>query len=121
MNHLLKYVKIYDFPYYDDKLKLFKLFGEEWRSMNGKSFVGPCVEIVKKSKEFDPDFEKGKFHMVTAARLENQKAHLRALPVFLKLHNEGYDFCWHILGNGVLENDIKTFIEKYYREDQLVL
>ena len=49
MNHLLKYVKIYDFPYYDDKLKLFKLFGEEWRSMNGKSFVGPCVEIVKKS------------------------------------------------------------------------
>lgn len=78
-------------------------------------------EIVKKSKELDCGFDNTTFNLVTAARLENQKAHLRALPVFLKLHNEGYSFCWHILGNGILESDMKKFIKENKMEKYVIM
>ncbi len=67
--------------------------------------------IDKKADEFMPNFDKGVINIVTAARLANEKAHLRFLPVLLRLHNEGYKFNYHILGNGILENEIKSYIE----------
>lgn len=76
--------------------------------------------ILERSKEFKVDFE-DKFNLTMISRLENQKAHLRFLPIVKRLHDEGFDFHLNIVGDGILRPDIEKFIAENDMKDYVVL
>ena len=67
--------------------------------------------ILKQSENKDKLYHDG-FNMVMVSRLENQKAHMRFLPIVKKLHDEGLEFNLNIVGNGILKDEIVNYINK---------
>lgn len=49
-------------------------------------------------------------NLVMVSRLENQKAHLRFLPIVKKLHDEGFKFVLNLVGDGVLRDQINEYL-----------
>jgi len=74
-------------------------------------------EIIVKSKEKIIDFEEDKINLVHVARLSFEKGHLRFLKVLQKLKNDGYNFCYHIVGDGDEREKIIESINKYELND----
>lgn len=69
-------------------------------------------KIMQHSSDFTVNYPKT-FNIITVARLsDDEKAFFRSLKIFKQLKDEGYDFNWHIVGDGVdkvkMENYIKT-------------
>jgi len=52
------------------------------------------------------------FNMVMVSRLENQKAHMRFMPIVKKLADEGHKFKLNIIGDGILRPDIENYIQE---------
>lgn len=48
--------------------------------------------------------------LLSVGRMTSQKAYLRFLDVLGKLHKEGYDFQWYVLGDGIEKKKIETQI-----------
>ncbi len=48
--------------------------------------------------------------LLSVGRMTSQKAYLRFLDVLGKLHKEGYDFQWYVLGDGIEKKKIETKI-----------
>ena len=46
------------------------------------------------------------------SRLEKEKAHLRFLPIIKKLHNEGFAFNLHIVGDGSFKHEIEAYLDE---------
>jgi len=76
--------------------------------------------ICEESKGYDVDFGSG-VNFVTIARLSKEKAHLRSLKIFKELHDEGYIFKWHIIGDGPFKNKIKKYIKRKKMEDYVFM
>lgn len=76
--------------------------------------------ILKLSKQFDVEYKKG-FNLVSVSRLSNEKAHLRSLKILKRLHDEGYNFVWNIVGDGEKELAIKSFIAENNMQDYIVM
>ena len=55
------------------------------------------------------------------SRLENQKAHLRFLPIVKKLHDEGFKFVLNIVGDGILREQIVDFINNNDMSEYVIL
>lgn len=70
--------------------------------------------IKNGAEEFTVEYGKD-VNIVSVSRLSEEKAHLRSLQVFNKLHNEGYRFHWHIVGDG----DTRPLIEKYIQDNKM--
>ena len=68
--------------------------------------------IIKKSNEYIEPFIGGKINILSVSRLSEEKGLLRSLKVLKKLHNNGLDFIWHIVGDGPLMMKISIFIKK---------
>lgn len=66
--------------------------------------------INKKSKEFEIKYDQQTMNIISVSRLSKEKAYLRSLKVFKKIHDEGYKFIWHILGDGDQRKKIEKFI-----------
>ena len=73
-------------------------------------------EIVKKSKEHDIDLGAG-FNIVSVSRLSEEKAHVRTLGVLKRLKEEGFKFCWNVVGDGPTREKIESKIKEYALED----
>lgn len=58
---------------------------------------------------------------VSVARLSEEKGFFRCMDAFVKLHREGYDVGWHIVGGGPLEKALREKIAEYGAEDYIVL
>lgn len=79
-------------------------------------------KIKKLSYEFDIEYPQT-FNIVTVARLcEGEKGFTRSLKVFKKLHEEGYNFCWNIIGDGgdrwlveefISNNNMSEYVKLY--------
>lgn len=78
-------------------------------------------EIKEMSKEREVELPKGILNIVSASRLTGVKAIPRSLSVFKRLKDEGYKFCWHILGEGEQRAEIETFIKENEMQDFVVL
>ena len=67
--------------------------------------------ILNKSISNEKVYE-DEFNMVMVSRLENQKAHMRFLPIVKKLADEGHKFKLNIIGDGILRPDIENYIQE---------
>ena len=76
---------------------------------------------MKKASEFNVDFNKKDFNIVTAARIGVEKGQLRMLEVMKKLHDENFDFVWHLVGDGPYEELVKKFIAENKMEKYIIL
>lgn len=74
-------------------------------------------EIINKSKEHEINFDKSKFNIISVSRLSEEKAHIRSLKVMKRLKDEGFDFNWHILGDGAERENIEKCIKENKLED----
>ena len=72
------------------------------------------TKIKNRAEEFNIEYP-NEFNIVSVSRLSKEKAYLRSLKVFLKLHNAGHNFHWHIVGDG----DERLAIEEYIKLNQM--
>ena len=68
-------------------------------------------EIVKLSNEYEVEYPKDLINLVSVSRLCEVKAYSRTLKQIIKLKSEGFKFCWHIIGDGELRDDLETFVK----------
>ena len=59
------------------------------------------------------EYDKSVLNIVTVARISKEKGHLRALDALFKLKEEGAKFCWHIVGDGDMEAEMKKRVSEY--------
>ena len=76
-------------------------------------------EVKRLAQEEPVTYDKTTF--VTVARLSQEKGLLRCVPIFARLRDEGYDFCWHIVGGGPLKNALLEQIRQYGMEERIIL
>ena len=69
-------------------------------------------EVKLKADEFAVSYPKECLNIVSVSRLSEEKGHLRSLKVFKRLHDEGYKFCWHIVGDGDQRSLVEEFIKQ---------
>lgn len=78
-------------------------------------------EIKTLSRETEITFEREKVNIVSASRLTELKGIIRSLKVFKKLKEEGFNFYWHILGDGEQRSEIEQYIKENELEDNVKL
>lgn len=79
-------------------------------------------DIIKsRALEEEIVFDKSKINLIMVSRLENQKAHLRFLPIVKKIHDEGYKFNLHIIGDGILRPNIEEYIKANDMKEYVLL
>ncbi len=69
------------------------------------------VEKIKElSTQFEVDYPTT-FNLVSVSRIVDAvKGYTRSLKVLKKLHEEGYDFVWHIIGDGIDKRNVENYI-----------
>ncbi len=67
------------------------------------------------------DLVENKINLLTVARFSEEKAHLRTLRVLKKLHEEGFEFLYHIVGDGPEKGKIQQFVEENKLKDAVKL
>ena len=79
-----------------------------------------CEEILGLAQEFNVEYAKGK-NFITVARLSEEKAHLRTLNALKRIKDEGLQFTWHLVGEGVKRKDIEEFIKTNNMNEYVIL
>ena len=59
--------------------------------------------------------------LLSVGRMTEQKKYLRFIEILRRLHKEGYEFQWHILGLGIQEKLIRNKIDEYALQDVVFL
>ena len=67
-------------------------------------------DIIIKQAESDKNLYDDTVNLVTVSRLSAEKAHLRLLPILKRLHEEGFKFTLNIVGDGILKEEIKEYL-----------
>ncbi len=76
-------------------------------------------DIINRSLESTVTYSKDT--VVTVARLSEEKGLLRCVPIISKLHDEGYDFEWHIVGGGYLFDELSACIKLNKAEEYIFM
>lgn len=76
-------------------------------------------DIILEQAKSDQNLYNKTFNLVTVSRLSAEKAHLRLLPVLKKLHDEGFEFNLNIVGDGILRDEIQSYIETNKMNDYI--
>lgn len=119
----LKYYKGMDKVYF-----VSKSCENKFNSLYPKSKVNTDVlynvidtqEILKNAEAYTVEYP-NVFNIVSVSRLSEEKAHLRTLSVLKSLHDEGLDFCWHVVGEGPMRSKIEEFIANNNMSDYIKL
>lgn len=79
-------------------------------------------EIIHKAEEMtDIEWDLSKVQLVSVGRLEYQKGFDIGAQVAKILRDRGYDFCWHVYGQGIMEEEIRQYIKENNLEKCYVL
>jgi len=78
-----------------------------------------CNEIEQLAAQDPLIYTKKTF--ISVARLSEEKGILRCIPIFNKLKNDGFDFEWHIVGDGSLKKVIEEEIARYCLEQNIFM
>ncbi|MBE7034532.1 MAG: glycosyltransferase [Ruminococcaceae bacterium] len=78
-----------------------------------------CDEIAGLAEESPVCYQRPAF--VTVARLSNEKGIMRCIPLFDRLKREGFNFEWHIVGDGPIRHQIETEIDRYGLAEDIIL
>ena len=70
-------------------------------------------DIIEKSKQIKVKYSKDIINFITVSRLAPEKAFERTLLALKNLKDEGFKFCWHILGDGDLKKSLEGLIDSY--------
>lgn len=76
--------------------------------------------ILEKSKETFV-YETKKPILLSVGRMTAPKRYLRFLNILKKLRDNGFEFSWHILGDGIQREEIESKIKKYNLEGYVFL
>lgn len=68
-------------------------------------------EKIKSMSKGDKVFYDDEFNILSVGRLVEAKGYERAIDVFHKLKQEGYDFRWSIIGEGILREKLEEKIK----------
>lgn len=68
---------------------------------------------IREMAGVDPVVYTSDITFVTVARLSEEKGLLRCVPIFARLHQEGHNVRWHIVGNGPVRESLKEAITEY--------
>lgn len=78
--------------------------------------------IKKMSEDFYPrEYNRDDIKILSIGRLNHQKGFDIAIESAKYLYERGYRFKWYIIGDGILENDLKNLIEKNNMQDNVFL
>ena len=77
-------------------------------------------EIKELSNKKVDEFDSG-LNFVSVARVAPMKAQLRTIEVIHKLSDEGYDFRWHVIGDGPDFEKLKNYVLKNGLNKKVVL
>ncbi len=78
--------------------------------------------IVNKSTERIPEtFDRGRISIVTVGRLEYEKGIDIAVKAARILLDKGYDFKWHVFGDGIQKDDIQNMIQNLKLTEYFIL
>lgn len=68
-------------------------------------------------------YNKNKINFITVARLGVEKGHIRTLEILYELKKQGYEFVWHVVGDGheQIRASMQSLIEKYDLTDVVIL
>lgn len=78
-------------------------------------------QILSKSETEEQMFDENKFNIVSVSRLSEEKAYFRTLKVLHKIHKNGYQFHYHIIGGGKLQKDIEEYVVKHKMKDYVTI
>ena len=67
------------------------------------------------------EYDRSVLNILTVARVSNEKGHLRTLDVLYRLKEDGYKFCWHVIGDGEDLGKLKEKIEEYNLSRNVIL
>jgi len=76
--------------------------------------------ILEKSKEYY-GFPGVRPALLSVGRMTPPKKYLRFLEVLAKLRDEGFEFSWHVLGEGIQRQEIESKIRNLHLEDRVYL
>lgn len=77
-------------------------------------------EILRKGSE-PYVFEGLRPALLSVGRMTEQKKYLRFLDVLARLRDEGFEFSWHVLGDGIQRPEIEEKIRTLGLQDRVVL
>lgn len=78
-------------------------------------------EIKKLSNETKISYDSDCINIISASRLTEVKGFMRSLKAFKKLKDEGFDFCWNIIGEGEQRKEIEKYISENDLENNVKL
>jgi len=73
--------------------------------------------IINGAEEFNIEYDKTSLNLVSVSRISEEKGHVRTLKVLKRLKEEGYSFCWNIVGDGSEYSKVEDMIKKYNLQD----
>lgn len=76
---------------------------------------------IKKQAEEPCDLPGLKPSLLSVGRMTEQKKYLRFLDVLARLRDEGYEFSWHVLGEGAQRKEIEEKIRLLHLENRVYL
>lgn len=87
-----------------------------------------CInDIVNESvirnlaNKYTPFNNDGRFHITSVGRLVKEKGYHLAIAAARMLADAGIDFCWHIVGDGSLRNQLSELISSLGLMDHIIL
>lgn len=86
-----------------------------------ENIVLPEEIICKAEKMLNIEWDVSKVQLVSVGRLEYQKGLDIGARVANILKNRGYDFCWHVYGQGIMQEEIQRYVEENKLEGFYVL
>ncbi len=90
-----------------------------------KTFVmHNCQDFYKMaslSADDTVEYEKNVINILTVARVSKEKGHLRTLDALYRLKEEGFKFCWHVVGGGDGVEELAAKVEEYNMSRNVIL
>lgn len=99
-----------------------KSFPEAGKKMRVIENIVLPEDVLKKANAAVPEsWEEDRAHLITVGRLYYQKGIDKAARACRVLKDRGINLCWHVYGDGVMKEEISTYVEENELTDWFVL
>jgi len=58
-------------------------------------------------------YDKNVINILTVARISKEKGHMRVIDALYRLKEDGFKFCWHVVGGGTDAENLRKKIDEY--------
>lgn len=86
-----------------------------------ENIVLPEEVFMKAEEKLDIDWDFSKINIISVGRLEYPKGFDIGVRAAKVLKDKGYNFCWHIYGNGLMWGEIQKYIKENDLKDYCIL